>query len=661
MPGQSTQVHQHVVKSVRRAVAVRLLCSRRIRAALALLALVVAPMLAEPAKAAPVAQTTDWCAVYDLRYQAFGAFIYLGDWVEGVGFSTAGGLLEFDIGNIYTVQATSVSVTFQAPDGAPGVINVDAQTDAFGIQHVGEESDQFSIQPGINPQATISVTAEDSNDYGGNNLGMSVQSSSQVFVTTIVVQGTGVSPFPPGSAYGDSVMPCDWATATPTPSPMPSNTLPPSPTRTPSLTRTPSNTPTITNTPTASNTPTPTFTFTTTYTPSASPTPTPWCQFTDFSTDGVVDFGTRVDGGIEQEFIGGTSYYAAAYVDIPSNVVITWAQTYATDEDANDGFTVRKVNSLGEISGLEDTYVLQGETAGNGYTWDSFSWDVNANDIDQLWVTVQHNTGSHVRVMESFEACGYYTNNPTQTPTATATVTAFPPTETPTASSTALIIASPTTIPYEATTGTPVIDATNTPLPSPTWLPSPTPVTDGTEEDEGERQITNIIADLYTWLVNTANGVFRWFNSIFLWGQGSLRNVGIQIANFWAAILNFLQQLERLGRDILLIVNLLLQILRHLLDIILLWLDQLTNVTRSIISAYQDATPNPVPYLPQCVTAPLESPVCAMWYILQYTIFGGTLGGIILQIILVVVDLAVLFQFVRNVRNLFRTIGEIFK
>lgn len=84
---------------------------------------------------------------------------------------------------------------------------------------------------------------------------------------------------------------------------------------------------------------------------------------------------------------------------------------------------------------------------------------------------------------------------------------------------------------------------------------------------------------------------------------------------------------------------------------------QFTNV----ITAWRDTPPTPVPQAWDCINHGMASEVCAIFYILRYTIFGGVLGQINLAVALVIVDLWIIFNFIRLGRAILARAAEILK
>jgi hypothetical protein len=79
----------------------------------------------------------------------------------------------------------------------------------------------------------------------------------------------------------------------------------------------------------------------------------------------------------------------------------------------------------------------------------------------------------------------------------------------------------------------------------------------------------------------------------------------------------------------------------------------------SIVLSWNAAVPAEVPGLPRCASAPLASEVCAIYYILRYTVLSGTIGQILIPLAVIVIDMVLLFAFVQYGRAILRKIQEI--
>lgn len=152
-----------------------------------------------------------------------------------------------------------------------------------------------------------------------------------------------------------------------------------------------------------------------------------------------------------------------------------------------------------------------------------------------------------------------------------------------------------------------------------------------------------------SWIGEAIGFLLRVLGEIFGWVISLARAVWDFI--IWA-IRNVIEVVEILG--------ILLQIVIALVGLALNWLWQIFTLISGIFAVLQGATPSAIPGLPQCVSAPLDHELCAVWYIFEYTLFDGLPGDVILSIGILYIDLCIIFYVVREVYSLSRIVKEVF-
>jgi hypothetical protein len=81
-----------------------------------------------------------------------------------------------------------------------------------------------------------------------------------------------------------------------------------------------------------------------------------------------------------------------------------------------------------------------------------------------------------------------------------------------------------------------------------------------------------------------------------------------------------------------------------------------------VVTAWNTAQPVAIQGLPNCIgSARLESELCAIYYILTYTIFSGTIGSILIPLATVIVGLVLIMIVIKRARATVARIGEINK
>jgi hypothetical protein len=78
------------------------------------------------------------------------------------------------------------------------------------------------------------------------------------------------------------------------------------------------------------------------------------------------------------------------------------------------------------------------------------------------------------------------------------------------------------------------------------------------------------------------------------------------------------------------------------------YLGQVADVAGGMLSTLNSAPPTGIPGLPMCITNPMAHDICAIYYILDFTIFAeGTPGALIIPFLLVVMNFYIVIRFVR--------------
>lgn len=91
------------------------------------------------------------------------------------------------------------------------------------------------------------------------------------------------------------------------------------------------------------------------------------------------------------------------------------------------------------------------------------------------------------------------------------------------------------------------------------------------------------------------------------------------------------------------------------------YLEETIAILGEFTGAWQTAPVFPIEGLPQCATNRLASELCAIYYILTYTVLSGALGSVIMPAALVVLDMALLFSFLKLARAILARFAEITK
>lgn len=522
---------------------------------------------------------------------------------------------------------------------------------------------------------SMEVDADLSPEQEGDNLGIGI--------TEIWLRGRGVNPFA-------GIIPVtDWQTGevlryedfgawnracdqfAPTATPGPTNT--PTPTFTPSPLP-PTNTPEPTATPvTPTETYTPSATSTITQTPTATPVCAPWTYTIDFRTGPYTLSYFNLLQGVHSAGVGyvGTYKYAGTYTSVdsqfhfrlPGPADITSANVLISAQVADmarsawpNGWWVNSIGTSSYDLGVPGSGWSTSVTASldNGGTerWYSIS-NLPANGVYWFYLQVVSEYGytpqsSFTNAVHAVQINGtgfnpftnecapIPTNTPTHTPTAippTATLgptnTPLPPSNTPHPNPSPTV----TPLPFLTVVGTPV---TNTPqpptrTPAPIFQPTYTYVLGTLPPFPGGGSSTPFMTSTPIALSPTPTGTLTITPAVpgdgdlFIpWPSGIGETAG-DIGTVGGAITNVISNAMSLGRR---------------------YLGDFTGTVDSIVTGWRSAPVTAIPGLPRCQTDRLRSELCAIYYILEYTVLGAPLGQIVLQIAIVAVDLFIGTTFV---------------
>lgn len=89
------------------------------------------------------------------------------------------------------------------------------------------------------------------------------------------------------------------------------------------------------------------------------------------------------------------------------------------------------------------------------------------------------------------------------------------------------------------------------------------------------------------------------------------------------------------------------------------WVGNMTGTLGRFTSAWNSAAPTALPGMPMCKSDPLANELCAIWFILTFTVFSGTLGSLIVPTGISIVDIFFLFLFIRMVRAILHQAKQI--
>lgn len=605
-----------------------------------------------------------WCYTYNFAASDYGVNIISGSWVDGEGLrADESGLLQVNWLHDQPVQPKRVTVTVVRPPGTVGEVAVNASAIAFGVSVELYGGTMYSDMDEI----SVNFLA----DYAGasgQSVNFTMDASLPLSIASIQFYGDFASPFPENQC---------------TP-------------------------PTLTATATDPFYPVDTATWTSTPLPSDTPEPPP---------EQFYWIGPFYRSFLKEQLSGGVSYpdgtdmanhpaAPAEYFGIYTRLFAVEAHTpYHTSGATSMAIDVRSLSSQttvasmsintdgGVLTMLVDSNIehcsVRAARAFSGLP--SPDEETVCDMVSLTGVRVKTGNSSQVnggaRPAMGFDwsgtASGVYSRvevwylyygipvPPTPTPSATASIT---PTRTPLFGGTPPFAVFPTRTPLQVGTSTPQNTPTDLPASSTAAPPPPTqslvplptavipPTTDPGDtnpnpvnENDAEWEILGAIGDFFSWLQNIIFSLFDIIGQVGYWLSGTAANFVTLISNAVAGIVDFVIGVIGLLGQLLDIGRLLIQIIVRLIELLMSWIIDAVTRVGLILNGFFTAPALPIPGMPLCATDPIGSDVCAIYYILDYTLLAqGTPGQYIIPLVTIVINLFIILFFVRFVLRLIR-------
>lgn len=97
----------------------------------------------------------------------------------------------------------------------------------------------------------------------------------------------------------------------------------------------------------------------------------------------------------------------------------------------------------------------------------------------------------------------------------------------------------------------------------------------------------------------------------------------------------------------------------NVFDLVTVYTGQFSEIANDFVTSYLTAQPQAIPGLPRCKTRPLESQVCAIWYILQHTLFSGAVGSVLIPGGQILIYMVVISRGISLIRAIIVRLGRI--
>lgn len=154
------------------------------------------------------------------------------------------------------------------------------------------------------------------------------------------------------------------------------------------------------------------------------------------------------------------------------------------------------------------------------------------------------------------------------------------------------------------------------------------------------------------------------FLDFVIWIALSLLWINGWFQNLWRILTYYLLELLINGATFLinlyLLVTDLMSIARSFAGNMLDFILTAIVFAASFLNMWNTATPEPIPGLPDCLNAPLDHNICAVWYILDNTMFSG-IGAFIIPALTIFVSILVVLYFMETVVERLQKLWEIFR
>lgn len=92
-----------------------------------------------------------------------------------------------------------------------------------------------------------------------------------------------------------------------------------------------------------------------------------------------------------------------------------------------------------------------------------------------------------------------------------------------------------------------------------------------------------------------------------------------------------------------------------------IWMTSAGDLVNTTITSWYTTPAIAPPGVPQCRSNPMSSELCAIYYILRYSLLSGTVGSLIVPVAVVDVALFALLTFIRLVRAILARLAEVVK
>ena len=169
------------------------------------------------------------------------------------------------------------------------------------------------------------------------------------------------------------------------------------------------------------------------------------------------------------------------------------------------------------------------------------------------------------------------------------------------------------------------------------------------------RYIINLIGSFFSSIFNAIFSFFDYIGQIINWVLGTVANLMIVLGDVLNLIAGVLVSIFNFIVEVVEMIVLLISIVVRLIVLMIGWIVQMLLRLGILVNSFFSAPALPIPNLPQCVTAPTVWDICAIYWILDWTIFAvGTPGAVIVPILTSIIDVLAMLILFKGVMRLVR-------
>ncbi len=178
--------------------------------------------------------------------------------------------------------------------------------------------------------------------------------------------------------------------------------------------------------------------------------------------------------------------------------------------------------------------------------------------------------------------------------------------------------------------------------------------------------IIDTIISAVQWVGNAIGTILHFFGDLII----AVVNIGIQLfGGLFNVIFMTIQTSIHFVIDMVNNIIKVIDIVRMVIEVglaiagkVFLYLGQVIQLAIGILNGINGAPITPVSGLPRCISAPLQSDWCAIWYVTDWTIFApGTPGAFLIPVIVLIIDLFIIAYIVRSIFKLVRWFQSIYR